>query len=47
MSQTKYAKEMLLKFNMHNCNSIEIPMETSLKLREENMEELAIATLYR
>ncbi|XP_057818174.2 uncharacterized mitochondrial protein AtMg00810-like [Cryptomeria japonica] len=36
MSQTKYAKEMLKKFNMTDCKFVSTPMETSCKLTKSD-----------
>ncbi|KAK6122535.1 hypothetical protein DH2020_043713 [Rehmannia glutinosa] len=46
LSQTGYAKEILKKFNMIDCNPVNIPMETGLKLSNFGDEEKENPTLF-
>jgi hypothetical protein len=45
--QRKYAKEMLMKFNMENCKSMSTPMCPKEKLRKDDEAEQVDETLYR
>jgi hypothetical protein len=47
LNQGKYAVEILKKFNMLECKSMNTPMETNLKLLVDTSSELVDATLYR
>jgi hypothetical protein len=47
LNQGKYAVEILKRFNMLECKSMNTPMETKLKLLVDTSSELIDATLYR
>jgi hypothetical protein len=47
LNQGKYAVEILKRFDMLECNSMNTPMETKLKLLVDSSSELIDATLYR
>ena len=47
MHQTKYAIDLLKKFNMFKCNSIVIAVETRLALEKEGTEELINPTYFK
>jgi hypothetical protein len=46
LNQGKYAVEILKKFDMLECKSMNTPMETKLKLMVDTSSELVDATLY-
>jgi hypothetical protein len=46
ISQTKYIKEMLKKFEMEDCKPVNTPMVISCKLRKEDESKEANQTLY-
>jgi hypothetical protein len=47
LNQGKYAVEILKRFDMLECKSMNTPMETKLKLLVDTLSELIDATLYR
>jgi hypothetical protein len=47
LNQGKYAVEILKRFDMLECKSMNTPMETRLKLLVDTSSELVDATLYR
>jgi hypothetical protein len=47
LNQRKYAVEILKRFDMLECKSMNTPMETKLKLLVDPLSELVDATLYR
>jgi hypothetical protein len=47
LNQGKYAVEILKRFDMLECKSMNTPMETKLKLLVDTSSELVDATLYR
>jgi hypothetical protein len=47
LNQGKYAVEILKRFDMLECKSMNTPMETKLKLMVDTSSELIDATLYR
>lgn len=47
LHQTKYATYLLKRFNMLNCNIVVTPIESGLKLKEDNDEEMIDASLYK
>ena len=47
LSQTKYAKEMLRKFNMVDCKPVNIPMETGCKVLKKDDSPSINQTVYR
>jgi hypothetical protein len=47
LNQGKYAVEILKRFNMLECKSMNTPMEAKLKLLVDTSLELIDATLYR
>jgi hypothetical protein len=47
LNQGKYAVEILKRFEMLECKSMNTPMETKLKLLVDTSSELVDATLYR
>jgi hypothetical protein len=47
ISQTKYIKEMLKKFGMVDCKPVSTPMQTSCKLRKDDISKDAYQRLYR
>jgi hypothetical protein len=47
LNQGKYAVEILKRFDMLECKSMNTPMETKLKLSVDTSSELVDATLYR
>jgi hypothetical protein len=47
LNQGKYAVEILKRFDMLECKSMNTPMETNLKLLVDTSSELVNATLYR
>jgi hypothetical protein len=47
LNQGKYAAEILKRFDMLECKSMNTPMETKLKLLVDTSSELIGATLYR
>jgi hypothetical protein len=47
LNQGKYAVEILKRFDMLECKSMNTPMETKLKLLVDTFPELVDATLYR
>lgn len=47
ISQGKYAKEMLKKFNMQDCNPISTPMMTCCKLSKDDESPIVDESLYR
>jgi hypothetical protein len=46
-NQGKYAVEILKRFDMLECKTMNTPMETKLKLLVDTSSELVDATLYR
>jgi hypothetical protein len=46
LNQGKYAVEILKRFDMLECKSMNTPMETKLKLLVDTSSELVDATLY-
>jgi hypothetical protein len=47
LNQGKYAVEIMKRFDMLECKSMNTPMETKLKLLVDTSSELVDATLYR
>jgi hypothetical protein len=47
ISQKKYMKEILEKFKMESCNSVNSPVETSIKLSKEGDDRVIEPTLYK
>jgi len=47
MHQSKYTTDMLVRFQMSNCNPAATPVETGLLMSLNDEGELADATLYR
>ena len=47
LNQGKYAVEILKRFDMLECKSMNTPMETNLKILVDTSSELVDATLYR
>jgi hypothetical protein len=47
LNQGKYAVEILKRFNMLECKSMNTPMEMKLKLLVDTSSKLIDATLYR
>jgi hypothetical protein len=47
LNQGKYAVEILKRFDILECKSMNTPMETKLKLLVDTSSELVDATLYR
>jgi hypothetical protein len=47
LNQGKYAVDILKRFDMLECKSMNTPMETKLKLLVDTSSELVDATLYR
>jgi hypothetical protein len=47
LNQGKYTVEILKRFDMFECKSMNTPMETNLKLLVDTSSELIDATLYR
>jgi hypothetical protein len=47
LNQGKYAVEILKRFDMLECKSMNTPMETKLKLMVDSSSELVDATLYK
>jgi hypothetical protein len=47
LNQGKYAVEILKRFDMLECTSMNTPVETKLKLLVDTSSELVDATLYR
>jgi hypothetical protein len=47
LNQGKYVVEILKRFDMLECKSMNTPMETKLKLLVDTSSELVDATLYR
>ena len=47
LNQGKYAVEILKRFDILECKSMNTPMETNLKLLVDTSSELVDATLYR
>jgi hypothetical protein len=47
LNQRKYAVEILKRFDMFECKSMNTPMETKLNLLVDTSSELIDATLYR
>lgn len=47
LHQTKYATDLLKRFNMLNCNDVVTSIELGQKLEEDNDEEWVDATLYK
>jgi len=47
MHQSKYATDLLVKFQMNNCNPVATLAETELLMSLNDEGELANATLYR
>ncbi|XP_020243123.1 uncharacterized protein LOC109821345 [Asparagus officinalis] len=47
ISQKKYAKEILQKFNMSNCNPVTTPAEVRVKLRRDTPGSFIDPTLYK
>jgi len=45
--QEKYVNDLLVKFNMSNCNAVKIPMNTNQKFSLEDGEERVDAGTYR
>ena len=46
ISQKKYMKEILEKFKMSNCNPVNTPIATGMKLSREENEEFVDSTLF-
>ncbi|CAL0332892.1 unnamed protein product [Lupinus luteus] len=44
MHQSKYAKELLIKYNMNSCNPVSSPVETNLRLTNDEGGEAVDAT---
>jgi hypothetical protein len=47
LNQGKYAVEILKRFDMLECKSMNTPMETKLKLLVDTSSELVDVTMYR
>ncbi|KAH9687883.1 Integrase catalytic domain-containing protein [Citrus sinensis] len=47
LSQTKYLKELLIKFDLKNCNGLDTPLATTEKLSKYVGEKCADSTQYR
>ena len=47
LNQGKYAIEIMKRFDMLECKSMNMPMETNLKLSIDTSSELVDTTLYR
>ena len=47
LNQGKYVVEILKRFDMLECKSMNTPMETKLKLLVDTSSELVDATLYK
>lgn len=47
MHQSKYASDILQKFNMKDCNSAKTPSETGMRLEKDGIEKEVNATMYR
>jgi hypothetical protein len=47
MHQSKYASDVLRKFNMMECNLAKPPSETGMKLEKDGIEDEVDATMYR
>ena len=47
ISQKKYIKEMLKKFNMEDCKPVSTPMITGCKLSKDDESQEAYHTMYR
>jgi len=47
MYQSKYASDILRKFNMQECNLAKTPIETAMMLEKDGNEEALSATMYR
>jgi hypothetical protein len=47
LNQGKYALEILKRFDMLECKSMNTPMETKLRLLVDTTSELVDATLYK
>jgi hypothetical protein len=47
LNQGKYVVEILKRFDMLECKSMNTPMETKLKLLVDTLSELVDATMYR
>jgi hypothetical protein len=46
LSQENYAKKILQKAGMEDCNPCKVPMEPKLKLRNDSSSPLVDATMY-
>ncbi|KAK2991823.1 hypothetical protein RJ640_006383 [Escallonia rubra] len=47
MSQKKYAKKILIRFRMKDCNPVAIPAETGVELRVDSNRKSVNPTLYK
>lgn len=47
MHQKKYAKDLLERFNMSQCNEVETPLEVNKKLKKNEYEERVDGTKYK
>lgn len=47
LSQTKYIKDILVKFDLKNCNGADVPLVTSEKLSKYMREVVVDSTLCR
>lgn len=47
MYQSKYASDVLRKFNRMECNLAKTPSETGIKLEKDGIEDEVDATMYR
>ena len=47
LHQTKYAQDILKRFNMRNCKAVVTPLETGSKLKKESNDEFVSSILYK
>ena len=47
LHQTKYAQDILRRFNMSNCKATVTPLETGANLKKESNDEFVSSTLYK